>query len=55
MQGTFLQDRIFQLFFRLIVALSFALFVAYQVYLAINMEENRIGRLIGIGLYTISP
>lgn len=53
MQGTFLQDRIFQLFFRLIVALSFALFVAYQVYLAINMEENRIGRLIGIGLYTI--
>ena len=53
MQGTFLQDRLFQLFFRLVVALSFALFVAYQVYLAINMEENRIGRLIGIGLYTI--
>lgn len=50
---SFLQNKGFQIVIRLIVALSFMLFIAYQVYLAIRIEQNRIGRLIGIGLYAL--
>ena len=53
MQESFLQNRVFQIVVRLIVALSFVLFTAYQVYLAIHIEQSRIGRLIGIGIYTL--
>lgn len=42
-----------QLFVRLFTALSFLLFTAYQVYLAVNIEENRVGRLIGVSLYAL--
>lgn len=53
MQGSFLQNKGFQITVRLIVALSFALFTVYQVYLAVNIDTNRIGRLIGIAFYLI--
>lgn len=53
MQESFLQNKVFQTVVRLIVALSFVLFTAYQVYLAIHIEQSRIGRLIGIGIYAL--
>ena len=53
MQESFLQNKVFQMVVRLIVALSFILFTAYQVYLAIHIEQSRVGRLIGIGIYVL--
>lgn len=53
MQESFLQNKVFQTVVRLIVALSFVLFTAYQVYLAIHIEQSKIGRLIGIGIYAL--
>ncbi len=53
MKESILTNRKVQLAFRLVTALSFTLFTAYQVYLAINIETNRIGRLIGIGFYLL--
>ena len=40
-----------QSFVRLVTALSFALFSAYQIYMATQIASNRTGRLIGICLY----
>ena len=53
MQESIFSNRIVQTIIRLVTALSFALFTAYQVYLAVNIDTNRIGRLIGIAFYLI--
>ena len=41
----------FQFFIRLLTALSFGLFTAYQVYMTVTVEQNRMGRLIGVAVY----
>ena len=51
MNESFLQNKTVQLIFRLITALAFTLFTAYQIYLAVNIDTNRFGRLIGIAFY----
>ena len=51
MKESILTNRKVQLAFRLVTALSFTLFTAYQIFLAINIETNRSGRLIGIVFY----
>ena len=51
MNESFLQNKTVQIIFRLITALAFALFTAYQIYLAVNIDTNRFGRLIGIAFY----
>lgn len=38
---------------RLVTALSFALFTAYQMFLASRMEATNIGRLAGVSLYLL--
>ena len=53
MRDSLLYNNKFQFFIRLLTALSFGLFAAYQVYLTLQIEENRIGRLIGIPLYLV--
>lgn len=53
MQESIFSNRIVQTIIRLVTALSFALFTVYQVYLAVNIDTNRIGRLIGIAFYLI--
>ena len=51
MNESFLQNKTVQIIFRLITALAFTLFTAYQIYLAVNIDTNRFGRLIGIAFY----
>lgn len=51
MRESLLYNDKFQLFIRLLTSLSFALFTVYQVYLAVIIEQNRIGRLFGIAIY----
>ena len=53
MRDSLLYNNKFQFFIRLLTALSFGLFAAYQVYLTLQIEENRIGRLIGIPFYLV--
>lgn len=53
MENSILNNKKFQLTVRLITAVSFTLFVVYQILLVIQIEENRIGRLIGIGMYLL--
>lgn len=53
MNESFLQNKTVQLIFRLITALAFTLFTAYQIYLAVNIDTNRAGRLIGIVFYLL--
>ena len=48
-----LSNKIAQFIFKLITALSFLAFTVYQTYLAINIENNRTGRLIGIVVYLL--
>lgn len=43
----------FQLFTRLLTAISFGLFTAYQIYLTIQIETARFGRLIGVFCYLL--
>ena len=40
---------------KLTTMLAFSLFTAYQIYMAIQIETNRITRLIGVFLYLIIP
>ena len=51
MKESIFRNRAFQTIFKLITALSFALFTLYQIVLAVAIENNRIGRLIGIAFY----
>ena len=51
MAERFLSNMKVQFFVRLTTALSFALFTAYQIYMAIQAESNRTGRLIGVCMY----
>ena len=53
MKESIFRNRAFQTIFKLITALSFTLFTAYQIYLAVNIETNRVGRLIGIVFYLL--
>ena len=53
MKESIFKNRAFQTIFKLITALSFTLFTAYQIYLAVNMDASRIGRLIGIVFYLL--
>ena len=53
MKESILRNRKVQFVFRLVTALSFTLFTAYQIFLAINIDTSRIGRLIGIGFYLL--
>ena len=53
MKESIFKNRAFQTIFKLITALSFTLFTAYQIYLAVNIETNRVGRLIGIVFYLL--
>ena len=53
MNESFLYNDKFQLIIRLLTAISFGLFTAYQVYLAVQLEASRIGRLIGAGCYLL--
>lgn len=48
-----LSNRKVQSFVRLVTALSFALFTAYQIYAAMQITAGRTGRLIGVGIYLI--
>lgn len=51
MKKSILRNKKVQFIIRLITALSFTLFTAYQVYLAVQAESSRVGRLIGIVFY----
>ena len=51
MSEWFLSNRKVQSFVRLVTALSFAFFTAYQIYTAMQTASNRTGRLIGVCLY----
>ena len=42
-----------KLIVRSITALSFTLFTAYQIVVALNIETGRVGRLIGVGFYML--
>ena len=53
MKESIFRNRAFQTIIKLITALSFALFTAYQIYLAVNIDTNRAGRLIGIVFYLL--
>lgn len=53
MRDSLLYNNKFQFFIRLLTALSFGLFAAYQIYLTFQIQENRIGRLIGIPFYLV--
>lgn len=53
MRDSLLYNNKFQFFIRLLTALSFGLFAAYQIFLILQIEENRIGRLIGIPFYLV--
>lgn len=53
MKESIITNKVFQTIIRLVTALSFTLFLAYQIYLAIQVDENRLGRLIGIGFYLL--
>lgn len=53
MKESIFRNRAFQTIIKLITALSFTLFTAYQIYLAVNIETNRVGRLIGIVFYLL--
>ena len=53
MKESIFKNRAFQTIIKLITALSFALFTAYQIYLAVNIDTNRAGRLIGIVFYLL--
>ena len=53
MRDSLLYNNKFQFFIRLLTALSFGLFAAYQIFLTLQIEENRIGRLIGIPFYLV--
>lgn len=50
MRESLLYNNAFQFFVRLITALSFGLFTAYQVYLTVIVEENRFGRLLSVSI-----
>lgn len=45
------RKRKFRFLVRLVTALSFALFTAYQIFLTSRMEATNIGRMIGVALY----
>lgn len=47
------RKRKFRFLVRLVTALSFALFTAYQMFLASRMEATNIGRLAGVSLYLL--
>nr|WP_316618378.1 hypothetical protein [uncultured Ruminococcus sp.] len=53
MKESIFRNRAFQTIIKLITALSFALFTAYQIYLAVYIDTNRAGRLIGIVFYLL--
>lgn len=53
MKDSLLYNNKFQFFIRLLTALSFGLFAAYQIFLTFQIPENRIGRLIGIPFYLV--
>lgn len=53
MNHAFLRSRAVQHVIKWIVALSFALFTFYQIILAIAIETNKVGRLIGIVFYLL--
>ena len=53
MEDSILRNKKFQLFIRFVTAMSFALFTIYQIILVVKIEENRIGRLIGIGIFLL--
>ena len=46
MRESLLYNDKFQLFIRLLTALSFGLYTVYQIYLSVMIEESRFGRLI---------
>ena len=51
MKESILTNKTFQFIIRSATAVSFTLFTVYQCFLAIYVEESRVGRLIGIVLY----
>ncbi len=53
MKESIFQNKVFQILIRLMTALSFVLFTAYQSYLAAISPSNRLGRLLGIGVFLI--
>lgn len=53
MEETFFQKKSVQFVIRLATALSFLLFSAYQIYVALQESENRLWRLIGVGFYLL--
>ena len=46
MQESLIYNNKFQLFIRLLTALSFGIYTVYQIYLSVMIEESRFGRLI---------
>ena len=53
MEESRLSNKKFQYFIKIATALSFTLFLIYQVVLTVQIDTNRVGRLIGIGFYLL--